>query len=129
MEDELDIVLFHRSPQGIELTEAGRLLQGSLRTYMNAYEQAIDAVKQLKARTQHDISLGMPSRFNDIILPENFLKKFIEDNPEVNLTIINYFDETTEKAYWKTKCILAFLTYSMMNGNFIQFSSIRQRLN
>jgi DNA-binding transcriptional LysR family regulator len=74
MEDELGVPLFYRSPQGIELTEAGRVLQSSLRIYMNAYEHAIDSIKQLETSTKHNMSLGLPSAFNDVALPENFLK-------------------------------------------------------
>ena len=52
MEDELDIVLFYRSPRGIEFTEAGSILHSSLRVHMNSYEHVIDTVTQLKTRTQ-----------------------------------------------------------------------------
>jgi DNA-binding transcriptional LysR family regulator len=108
MEDELGIVLFSRSPRGVELTEAGSVLQSSLRAYMNSYEYAIDTVKQLKISTKTNLSLGFPSGFYDVALPENFLKNFIRDNPEINLTIINYFDEITEKTILENKLHLGF---------------------
>jgi DNA-binding transcriptional LysR family regulator len=110
MEDELGVPLFYRSPRGIELTEAGRVLQSSLRIYMNAYEHAIDAVQQLKTSTRHDVFLGLPLTFNDVAFPENFLKNFIRDNPEVYLTIINYSDEATEKSMLENKLHLGFFT-------------------
>jgi DNA-binding transcriptional LysR family regulator len=108
MEDELDTVLFYRSPRGIELTEAGRVLQSSLHIYMNSYEHAIDSVQQLKTNTKHNVSLGLPSGFNDVPLPENFLRNFIRDNHDVNFTIVNYYDEMTEKTMLDNKLHLGF---------------------
>jgi DNA-binding transcriptional LysR family regulator len=108
MEEELGIVLFYRSPRGIEPTEAGLALQSSLRLYMNAYEHAIDVVKQLTTNTKHNVSLGLPSTFNDVALPENFLENFIRDNHDASFTIINYSDESTEKSMLENKLHLGF---------------------
>jgi DNA-binding transcriptional LysR family regulator len=108
MEEELNIPLFFRSPRGVELTEAGYALKSSLRIYMNAYEHAIDTVEQLKTNTKHNVSLGMTSAFNDIILPENFIKNFISEIPDVNLIIVSYHDEMTEKSRAEHKLHLGF---------------------
>ncbi|GHV32848.1 LysR family transcriptional regulator [Spirochaetia bacterium] len=108
IEDELDIVLFSRSPRGIELTEAGCVLQSSLRPYMNSYEHVLDEIKQLKTRTSQNISLGLPSTFNDLELPEDFFPNFIKSNTGVNLKIVNYFDEITEKTMLEHKLHLGF---------------------
>jgi DNA-binding transcriptional LysR family regulator len=108
MEDELGVALFYRSPRGVELTEAGLVLQSSIRIYMNAYEHAIDAVQQLATSTKRNLSLGLPSAFNDVTLPENFLSNFIRDNHAINLTIINYSDGATEKSMLENKLHLGF---------------------
>lgn len=108
MEEELGAVLFYRSPKGIELTEAGLVLQSSLRLYMNVYEHAIDAVQRLTEDTKRHVSLGLPAAFNDMALPENFLANFIRDNHDARFTIINYSDEATEKTMLENKLHLGF---------------------
>ncbi|WP_010261975.1 LysR family transcriptional regulator [Treponema primitia] len=107
LEEDLEVPLFYRSPQGIELTEAAHILRLSVRSYLNQYDHVIETATQLKEKVVSNVSLGIPYGISNVF-PVNFIRNFTIQNPLVRLSIRNYSDDTALSTMLENKLHLGF---------------------
>ena len=86
LEEDLGTALFHRTPNGMELTEAGELFQAYAEQsllFLEDGRQALDALKGLRAGT---LSVGGGATATTYLLPP-LLRRFHEAHPAVRLYV------------------------------------------
>jgi DNA-binding transcriptional LysR family regulator len=92
LEDELEVSLFIRTHQGIELTEFGEFLNEAAKSYLNQYDYIMDTIKQLKEKTRFYVSIGIVNGINDV-LPLNFFKNFLDAHRNISLNLMSFSDD------------------------------------
>jgi DNA-binding transcriptional LysR family regulator len=127
LEEQLDVPLFYRSSSGIELTEFGRALQLSAKSYINQHDQIVDTIKQLKEKTKQHLSIGITTGFHDA-LPSNFFKTFILDYPDISLNITSFSDDNCQEAMLEHKIALGFSCTPINTTLFDSIYSERSKL-
>ncbi len=83
LEEDLGFKVFHRSKQGIELTEQGRLLLTASR---QAYGDLERAISNIRKSDSQDITIGMSTYFASRWLSPR-LMRFMATHPDINLRI------------------------------------------
>jgi DNA-binding transcriptional LysR family regulator len=96
LEDELEVPLFNRKAQGIELTEFGIALREAAASYMNHHDQIIESIRRVKDSSRHVVSIGKRSGLYGL-LPDNFFINFIESYPETVLKIRSFSGGSCQK--------------------------------
>jgi LysR family cyn operon transcriptional activator len=89
LEDELEVPLFNRKAQGIELTEFGAALREAAASYMNHHDQIIDSIRRVKDSSRLIVSFGQRGGSYDF-LPDNFFINFMESFSEAVLKIYSF---------------------------------------
>jgi DNA-binding transcriptional LysR family regulator len=85
LEDELEVPLFNRKANGIELTEFGIALREAAVPYINQHDQIVDRIRRIKDG-RSVVAVGYRTGLSPL-LPENFFAGFMESYPEVMLKI------------------------------------------
>ena len=89
LEDTLDIKLFYRYSNGIELTKEGNVLYNEICKmvfYLEASEKYISSSKKLLTG---DLTIGCPSHIASFYLLE-YIGKFKKDYPNINIKVVSY---------------------------------------
>jgi LysR family transcriptional regulator, nitrogen assimilation regulatory protein len=87
LERELGVPLFNRTARGMQLTEEGEYLRGSVAGPLRAVELALQNVRSLSPRIEGDFALGMPSSLGDILAAPLVLR-VSADFPNIKLRIM-----------------------------------------
>lgn len=87
LEEDLGVILFHRSKQGVHLTQAGERFLASSLSLLDAWEKAAMSAKNTKVKAEGRLKLGCHPSVARYTLPV-FLKSLMHENPglEVHLT-------------------------------------------
>ena len=86
VEHELGVELFHRSPRGLLLSEAGRMFLPYARQIISAFRQAQEALSSLSEGRANRLRLGASITASHQLVPENLLL-FHRRYPEVLVTV------------------------------------------
>ncbi|MCG8492940.1 MAG: LysR family transcriptional regulator [Sneathiellales bacterium] len=87
LEEELGVSLFKRKPRGMEPTAAGIRLYNHAKMILKAVHSAEQDIREQSKDIAGDIAIGLPYTVMKAIgLP--FMKKVIEDFPDVRLSIV-----------------------------------------
>ena len=87
MERELDVVLFHRKPRGVELTDAGRVLFVEARAVLAHLERALETTHRTARGEQGQLCIGIaPTALFHPLVPRA-IRDFREAFPLVSLTL------------------------------------------
>jgi DNA-binding transcriptional LysR family regulator len=97
LENELEVPLFFRTRQGIELTEFGSALERAAQSYINQHDYILDTIKQLREKTRSYVSIGIVNGLNDV-LPLNFFRIFLDAHPDISLNIMSFTDDECQDA-------------------------------
>lgn len=86
LEDDLGVKLFHRSKQGVHLTQAGERFLSSSLSLLDAWEKAATAAKNTKIKAEGRLKIGCHPSVARYTLPV-FLRSLMHENPglEINL--------------------------------------------
>ncbi len=87
LEAELGIKLFHRTPRGVEITDAGRQLREKFAAVAEAERALTDAAAALSGEQAASLRIGTYSSIALHILPE-ILQQFKSIYPEVKISIL-----------------------------------------
>lgn len=85
-EQELGVELFHRSPAGLLLSEAGQMFLPFARQIISTYQQAQQALSSLTEGKANQLRLGASITASHQLVPENLLL-FHKRYPEVLVTV------------------------------------------
>jgi DNA-binding transcriptional LysR family regulator len=86
VEQELGVQLFHRSPRGLLLSEAGQMFLPYARQIISTFQQAQGALSSLSEVRANRLRLGASITASHQLVPENLLL-FHKRHPEVLLTV------------------------------------------
>jgi LysR family nitrogen assimilation transcriptional regulator len=67
LEEELGVSLFSRTARGMQLTEEGEHLRGSVTGPLRALELALQSVRSYASRIEGNVTIGMPSAIGDLL--------------------------------------------------------------
>jgi LysR family transcriptional regulator of abg operon len=87
LERILGVTLLARGPQGMVLTEMGRVFEHRANTLLNDLERAVDELHQLSEQSQGNVALGCSHLPAFSVLP-SLVHDFQEEHPASNITII-----------------------------------------
>jgi DNA-binding transcriptional LysR family regulator len=87
LEKELGVALFNRTPRGMQLTEEGEYLRGSVAGPLRAVELALQNVRSLSPRIEGDFAIGMTSSLIEILATPLVLR-MNADFPNIKLRIM-----------------------------------------
>lgn len=87
MERELDVLLFHRKPRGVELTDAGRALFAEARAVLANFERALETTHRTARGEQGRLCIGIaPTALFHPLVPRA-IRDIREAFPLVSLTL------------------------------------------
>ena len=118
LEDELEVPLFFRTRQGVELTEFGTALENAAKLYTDQHNHIIDSIRKLKEKNKSYISIGIVNGINDS-LPLNFFKNFLDYHPDISLKLMSFTDDEFQKAIIEHKFQLG-LCPEPIDGNYFE---------
>ena len=88
LEDELDIRLFNRHPQGVHLTEEGNLLYDYVHSALNLINSGENKMEEFKSLQGGKIAIGVGDTISRyFLLP--FLESFHQDYPDISFRLVN----------------------------------------
>jgi LysR family nitrogen assimilation transcriptional regulator len=87
LERELGVALFNRTARGMQLTEEGEYLRGSVAGPLRTLELALQNVRSLSPRIEGNFAIGMPSSLVEI-LATPLLLRMNSDFPNIKLRIM-----------------------------------------
>ena len=117
LEDELEVPLFFRTRQGIELTEYGNVLEKAAKVYTDQHNYIKDTIRQLKEKNKSYISIGILNGINDT-LPLNFFKNFLDSHPDISLKLMSFTDDEFQNAIIEHKLQLGLCPEPIDTNNF-----------
>lgn len=88
LEDELDIRLFNRHPQGVILTEEGKLLYDYVHSALNLLSSGENKMEEFKSLQGGKIAIGVGDTISRyFLLP--FLESFHNQYPDISFRLVN----------------------------------------
>lgn len=97
LEEELEVPLFIRTAQGLELTEYGKHLRKSAVPYLQLHQSILDQIRELRHHQENKLTLGYPTGML-VNFPDDFLSRFIFEHPEADIRIISYPDDSYNRS-------------------------------
>jgi len=86
LEQELDLLLFHRQDKGIQLTAEGRALRRHADRVLEAVRDAQLEMDELRGLRKGEVRIGIPSMLGSYYFPE-ILMAFKQRYPDLNLSV------------------------------------------
>lgn len=132
LENELGILLFIRTPGGMELTDGGRALEKRAREMLRIYEELQDDVSQIKRKENGQVELLSAYTILRLLGPECIVR-FRERYPDITLTYKEFPDLLVEQRFRQGEADLAFSVAPFEEGLFhvkpLRFSRINLLVN
>lgn len=87
LEEELEMPLFKREPQGVRLTTQGELFYQNAQLVEQAWYQLLNSMAETKKRVRKHLRIGIGTRVytNNLFDP---LMRFFDHHPEMNVTLV-----------------------------------------
>lgn len=108
LEDSLEVKLFDRIGKKLYLTHEGEIYFQYVRRILNLYEEGNEAIKISKKGSKGKIVIGASTTIGIYILP-NIIKKFNEENKDIEISLIIENTLIIEKLIMENKVDFAFI--------------------
>ena len=86
LEEQLRVKLLNRGPQGVNLTDAGRMAHDRALTMERAAEQMELDIADLERLPEGRVKLSAPDGVGGVMLPP-YMREFVRANPKIDLVI------------------------------------------
>jgi DNA-binding transcriptional LysR family regulator len=86
LENELEVTLFERSRNGVELTEYGKVLEKAARAWTAQHDYIMETIKTMKEKSGSRLSVGIADSLT-WVFPRSFFAGFLAAHPETDLSI------------------------------------------
>lgn len=96
LENSLGVRLFIRKSRGVQLTEKGELFYKRVKSAFDILEQGEFEIKQTERPEIGRLTIGLSTTMCHFVV-QPFLKKFIEDHPYIDITLVNQSSYLTFK--------------------------------
>lgn len=97
LETELGVPLFIRTANTLVPTEYGRVLLKYAEQIDNLYLQSLYEISNIKASGSVNLNIGIPHGLVNI-MPRSCFLKFMENHPDISLSMEEYDDEVLDEA-------------------------------
>ncbi len=97
LEEELNVRLFTRTSNGVELTKYGKELHGYAMEYVNSHEQIIKHMKDFKDRDNKHLSIGYATGMLQQF-PRKFIPNFIAEHADTDIALYSYHDDSYNRS-------------------------------
>lgn len=87
LEEELDVILFHRSAKQIELTDAGQALLNQSQQIVNSFENLTSELADVINSKKGTITIGLPPMIGARFFPE-IISQFTTSYPKISLNLL-----------------------------------------
>ena len=86
LEEELGVILFERSRNGVTLTEYGKVLEKAAKTWTNQHDYILETIKSMKENSGSRLSVGIADSLVRSF-PQAFFSGFLNAHPEIDLSL------------------------------------------
>jgi DNA-binding transcriptional LysR family regulator len=86
LEDELEVTLFERNRNGVELTEYGKVLEKAARSWTVQHDYILETIKSMKEKSGSRLIVGIADSLT-WVFPHSFFANFLAAHPETDLSI------------------------------------------
>lgn len=86
LNEELGVIIFKRTPTGIELTEEGEILYEKFLAIADAEDDLFATARKLSESKMLELRIGTYSSISRFILPE-IIKNFKKEHPEIKVSV------------------------------------------
>lgn len=107
MEDDLQVKLFNRKHDGMELTEYGKVVEKYSQKILNNIDSMTKELEDLSRQNRTDLNIACTFGVASAISPD-FLIKYRTSHPEINLNIIEAPDIPVENAVSRGESTIGF---------------------
>jgi len=102
LEEELEVKLFERSQDGVELTEYGKILEAAARDLIKNHDYILETIRGMKEMSDSRLFVGIED--SDVCSFSNaFFNDFLNAHPEIDLSIRTIDSKTCQKYLLKQK--------------------------
>lgn len=116
LEDSLKIHLFYRTGNRLNFTKEGQQYVAAAQKMMNVYEEFRESLSDHSAATRGKLSVSMPSFRSAHFLPL-VLPRFIQEYPEVELTVLEAEAEIADELLLNKKADVVVMDYPPVHTN------------
>ncbi|NTW73135.1 MAG: LysR family transcriptional regulator [Eubacteriaceae bacterium] len=109
LETQLDVTLFNRTTNGLELTEYGKQFYNHATNILNEYQLMEQQIRLIKDNKRTSLHVGYAEGIF-YMLPKNFISQFMLDYPEINIVFRRYPDKDCETAVISKEVDMALTT-------------------
>jgi len=128
LEEELDVVLLDRSTRRVVLTEAGKVVQAHAQTVINASQQLLAAVLDLKEMRQGQFALGLPPVIGASFFPK-VIAEFHQIHPDILIQIVEEGGKRIEQLLLEGEIDLGVVVLPVDEGLFEVVPIVKRHLN
>lgn len=127
LESELGVTLFCRSSHGVSKTAFGEQLEKSVRPYIHQHDYIVSQIGEMRANLRERLTLGISGGMGDVVLPKGFFSDFLLANPQIDLSIRSFYDDSCMQSLLDAQTNAAFCPAPYDRELFTSMFMLRRR--
>jgi DNA-binding transcriptional LysR family regulator len=127
LEEQLEVSLFFRNPQGIETTEFGRILHQAAYLYTNHHDRIISEIQDVKLKIASSVSVALTDGLYENF-PSGFFDNFMSKYPDIDVGITSFSPDACQTAMAERNIPIGFSGPPINTGFFDSICSNRYKM-